>query len=134
MHCICEILHLKRSLLIFSKIQQISSTCLRCSEVLEKIIVLYGLLDQGPGVEVLGHLLNVDGGAGGDALAGHTLLLVQCHLTCHTVVILGIVDTSGIINYFSDALTIIIFKKETFILFRIKCINFLIRNETIFIR
>ena len=85
-------------------------------------------------MEVLGHLLNVDGGAGGDALAGHTLLLVQCHLTCHTVVILGFVDTSWIINYFSDDLTIIIFKKETFMLFRMECIKFLIRNETIFIR
>jgi hypothetical protein len=57
-------------------------------EVLEKVVVHDGLLDEGLGPEVLAVLLCVGGEGGGDALAGHSLLLAQCQLSRHAVRIL----------------------------------------------
>jgi hypothetical protein len=57
-------------------------------EVLEKVVVHDGLLDEGLGPEVLAVLLCVGGEGGGHALAGHALLLAQRQLTRHAVRIL----------------------------------------------
>ena len=79
---------------------------LRCGQILEKIIILDGLLDQGSCVKILldltttliipdsphppliTDLIDVDVVCHGDALARHALLLVESHLARHAVAVL----------------------------------------------
>ena len=57
-------------------------------KVLQEVIVLYGLLDEGLAVEILVMFVNLDVLSRLSTLARHSLLLVERHLTGHAVSVL----------------------------------------------
>ena len=61
---------------------------LRGREILEEVVVLDGILDQSPGVEVLIHLLEADLVVGTHALTRDSLLLVKSNLAGNAVAVL----------------------------------------------
>ena len=61
---------------------------LRGREILEEVVVLDGILDQSPWVEVLIHLLEADLVVGTHALTWDSLLLVESNLAGNAVAVL----------------------------------------------